>query len=208
MGPIIHIVDDDKSFRTAVGRLLEASGYKVVGYASGAEVLASPRLDEPGCILLDLQMPGLDGLELQQRLCEEAPLLPIVFVSGHGSIEATVHAVKAGAEDFLEKPFSEETLLEAIKRALLRSEQQRAEHVLLLAYKNLAATMSPRESEVLGLLIRGKRNKQIAYEIGTTERTVKAHRRRIMEKLGVRSFAELVSVAERLGFLNAEEVRR
>jgi FixJ family two-component response regulator len=208
MGPVIHIVDDDKSFRTAVGRLLEASGYRVVGYASGTEVLASLRLDEPGCILLDLQMPGLNGLELQQRLREEAPLLPIVFVSGHGSIEATVHAVKAGAEDFLEKPFSEETLLEAIKRAVLRCEQQRAEHARLLAYKNLAATMSPRESEVLGLLIRGKRNKQIAYEIGTTERTVKAHRRSIMEKLGVRSFAELVSLAERLGFLNAEEARR
>jgi len=201
--PIIHIVDDDKSFRTAVGRLMEASGFRVASYGSGDEILAYLPNSEPGCILLDLQMPGLSGSELQDRLAEKAPLLPIIFLTGHGNIGASVRAMKAGAEDFLEKPASREALLEAVERALLAYEKRRMEHDRIHALQALVASLTPRESQVFGLIVRGKLNKQIAYELGTSERTVKAHRHNIMEKLGVRSLAEAVSIAERLGLVDS-----
>ena len=124
-GPIIHIVDDDKPFRTAVGRLIEALGFRVACYESGDEILAQLPSPEAGCILIDLAMPGMSGLDLQERLAEKAPLLPIIFLTGHGDIEASVRAMKAGAEDFLEKPASGKALLEAIERALLRYEKRR-----------------------------------------------------------------------------------
>jgi len=203
MRPIIHIVDDDKSFRTSVGRVIEASGFRVASYGSGDEILAHLPSSEPGCILLDLQMPGLGGAELQDRLAEKVPLLPIVFLTGHGNIGATVRAMKAGAEDFLEKPASREALLEAIERALLLYEKRRTEHDRIHALQVLVASLTPRESQVFGLIVRGKLNKQIAYELSTSERTVKAHRHSIMEKLGVRSLAEAVSIAERLGFVDS-----
>jgi FixJ family two-component response regulator len=202
MVPVIHIVDDDKSFRTAVGRLMETSGFRVASYESGEDILARLPSSEPGCILLDLQLPGLSGLELQGRLAEMAPLLPIVFLTGHGDIGSTVQAVKAGADDFLEKSASGKALLEAVKRALLRYEIRRHEQDRLHALQTLVARLTPRESQVFGLIIRGKRNKQIAYDLSTSERTVKAHRHNLMEKLGVRSLAEAVSVAEKLGLLD------
>lgn len=200
--PVIHIVDDDKSYRTALARLMEASGYRVVTYGSGEELLAHPTGSNPGCILLDLQMPGLSGLELQHRLTEKAPLLPIVFLTGRGDIKASVRAMKAGAEDFLEKPASREALLEAVERALLRSEIRRAEHDRVQALHARLGALTPREFDVFGLIVRGKLNKQIAYDLGTSERTVKAHRHNVMEKLGVHSLAEAVSIAERLGLLD------
>jgi FixJ family two-component response regulator len=208
--PTIHIVDDDKRFRTGVGRLLEASGFRVASYGSGDEILAHLPSPEPGCILLDLQMPGLSGAELQDRLAEEAPLLPIVFLTGHGDIGATVRAMKAGAEDFLEKPASREALLGAVERALLLYEKRRTQHDRIHALQLLVASLTPRESQVFGLIVRGKLNKQIAYELSTSERTVKAHRHSIMEKLGVRSLAEAVSIAERLGLVDsgAQPMRR
>ncbi|MGO4833578.1 response regulator transcription factor, partial [Rhizobiaceae sp. 2RAB30] len=193
MVPIIHIVDDDRSFRVSIGRLVEASGYRAAIYESGDDILTRLSGSEPGCILLDLQMPGLNGLELQGRLAEKAPLLPILFLSGVGSIEATVRAMKAGAEDFLEKPVSREKLLEAIDRALLRYEEQRNSNAQVLTLQALVASLTPREYQVFALAVRGKRNKQIAFELGTSERTVKAHRRNVMEKLGVNSLAEAVS---------------
>jgi FixJ family two-component response regulator len=199
--PIVHIVDDDKAFRTAIGRVIEASGFRVACYASGDEILTHLPNSEPGCILLDLQMPGLSGSELQDRLAEEVPLLPIVFLTGHGNIGATVRAMKAGAEDFLEKPASREALLEAIERALLLNRKRRMEHERIHALRMLIASLTPREFQVFGLIVRGKLNKQIAYELSTSERTVKAHRHSIMEKLGVHSLAEAVSIAERLGLI-------
>ncbi|MCV9943863.1 response regulator transcription factor [Rhizobium sp. BT-175] len=200
VGPTVHIVDDDKSFRTAVGRLLEASGLRVESYESGQELLA--RLPtEPGCILLDLQMPGLSGLELQARLAERASLLPIVFLTGRADIGTTVQAMKAGAFDFLEKSASSAALLEAVERALQLCERRRLEQDRAQALHTLVANLTPRESQVFGLIVRGKRNKQIAYELSTSERTVKAHRHNVMEKLGARSLAEAVSMAERLGLL-------
>ena len=181
--------------------MIEAAGFRVASYESGDEILAHLPSSEPGCILLDLQMPGLSGSELQDRLAEKAPLLPIVFLTGQGNIEASVRAIKAGAEDFLEKPASRKALLEAIERALLLYEKRRMEHDRIHALQALVASLTPRESQVFGLIVHGKLNKQIAYELSTSERTVKAHRHSIMEKLGVRSLAEAVSIAERLGLI-------
>ncbi|OMQ46572.1 response regulator transcription factor [Ensifer sp. 1H6] len=199
MEPIVHIVDDDRSFRTAVGRLLSASGYRVSLYESGDQFLAQFPLDEPGCVLLDLDLPGLSGLELQDRVTERAPLLPVVFLTGRGNVKASVRAMKAGAEDFLEKPAPRGALLEAVQRALRRCETQRVEQDRIQALRARIAHLTPREFEVFGFIVRGKLNKQIAHALGTSERTVKAHRHNVMEKLEARSLAETVSIAERLG---------
>ncbi|MHC2296647.1 FixJ family two-component response regulator [Rhizobium mongolense] len=204
MEPVVHIVDDDQSFRTAVGRLLSTSGFRVALYESGEQFLAQLHATEPGCVLLDLELPGLSGRELQDRLLEKAPLLPIVYLTGQGDIRASVSAMKAGAEDFLEKPASGNILLEAIQRALVKYEKRREEHDRIRALQALVAGLTPRETEVFGLIVRGHLNKQIAYALGTSERTVKAHRHSIMEKLGVRSLAEAVSIAERTGLLDSD----
>jgi FixJ family two-component response regulator len=200
--PTVHIVDDDQSFRTSVERLVALSGYRAAAYASGADLLKSLPISGPGCILIDVNMPELGGLELQERLLELAPQLPIVFVTGYGSIPNSVRAIKAGAEDFLEKSASTTELLAAIERGLLQYQQRSAEQTRTAGLKALVASLTLRESIVYSLIVRGKRNKQVAYEIGTTERTVKAHRHNIMEKLGARSLAEAVSIAERLGLLD------
>jgi FixJ family two-component response regulator len=199
----VHIVDDDDAMRRALRRLFEAAGFTVFTYASGATLLASPRLDEPGCIVLDLQMPGLNGLELQKQLAERAPRLPVVFLTGHGNIASSVHAMKAGAADFLEKSAPGADLLAAVNHALEKHQRQRAEYDRKAALEAKVADLTERETQVFSLMVRGKRNKQIAYEIGTSERTVKAHRRHIMEKLNVRSFAEAVTVADRLGLTDS-----
>ena len=200
--PVVHIVDDDKSFRTSVKRLVEATGLRSASYESGAELLAHLPANEPGCVLLDLRMPGLNGLELQSRLREAAPLLPIIFLTGHGDIAVTVQAMKAGAEDFLEKGASSAALLAAVERAMLRYRERALEHDRAFAMQTLVASLTKRESVVFGMVARGNRNKQIAFELGISERTIKAHRRRIMEKLRARSLAEVVSIAERLGLLD------
>ena len=199
--PVLHVVDDDVSFRTAIGRLLRASGYEVVLYQSGDEFLESPRNKEPGCILLDIRMPGLSGLELQDHLRKMDSILPIVFLTGHGDIPTSVRAIKSGAEDLLSKPVEKKVLIEAIERALARYRERRAEHDRLDALRSLVVTLAPRETGVFGLMVRGKLNKQIAHELGTSERTIKAHRHSIMQKLQVQSVAEAVSIAERLGIL-------
>lgn len=204
--PIVHIVDDDRSFRTAVGRLIEASGFRTVAYESGDDILARMPEPEAGCILLDLHMPGLSGPELQQRLAERAPLLPIVFLTGQGNIEASVRAIKAGADDFLEKPTTAKALLGAIERALLEYEKRRSQRDRVDTLQNLVATLTPRETQVFGMVVRGRRNKQIAFDLNTSERTIKAHRHSIMDKLGVSSLAEAVSIAERLGLLDGKPV--
>jgi FixJ family two-component response regulator len=195
---IIHVVDDDASFRTAIARLLRAYGYQVALYESGKQLLENPPGNEPGCILLDMQMSGLSGLELQDRLSQLKSILPIVFLSGHGSIPASVQAIKAGAEDFLSKPVAKEALFEAVGRALARHREARRREDQIDALRTLVATLTPREYEVFSLVIRGKLNKQIAYELGTSERTIKAHRHQVMHKLNVTTVAQLVSLAERL----------
>jgi FixJ family two-component response regulator len=200
---VIHVVDDDAPFRKAIARLLQASGYQVALYESGERLLERAPGAEPGCILLDLRMRGLSGLELQQRLAQSGHTLPIVFLTGHGDIPASVQAIKAGAEDFLSKPVAKRPLLDAVTRALARDERTREQHERLGALRALVATLTPRESEVLALVVRGKLNKQIAYELGASERTVKAHRHSIMLKLHAQSVAELVLIAERVGILAA-----
>jgi len=207
MAPLVHIVDDDEAFRTAIARLLQASGYRVALYESGDQLLKSPPSSEPGCILLDIRMDGLGGLELQDRLSERGIILPIVFLTGYGDIPTSVRAIKAGAEDFLSKPVSKETLLAAVERALARYEEARELHVRLTSLRALVDTLTPRESEVFALVVRGTLNKQIAYQLGTSERTIKAHRHSIMDKLKVQSLAEAVSIAERLGMLAAPSGR-
>lgn len=206
MTAVIHVVDDDAMARTALARLLQASGYQTVLYESGTAFLERLPPAERGCILLDLHIPGLGGFELQDRLIEMGYMLPIVFVSSYGDVPKTVRAIKSGAEDFLCKPATRKTICETIERALLRYDQVREQNDRMSALMARVAALTPREREVFGLMVRGKLNKQIGYQLGTSERTVKAHRHAIMEKLKVRSVAEAVSLAERLGILDNAEI--
>ena len=200
---LVHVVDDDASFRTAIERRLKLAGYEVKTYSSAQQLLdRPPGVEKPGCILLDVQMPGLSGPELQSRLTELGSILPIIFVTGHADTPTTVLAIKAGAEDFLTKPASSEQLIDAIERAIARYESVYSQQSKLVSLRALLATLTPRERQVFDLIVRGKINKQIAHELGTTERTVKAHRHQVMEKMQVHSLAELVSSAERLGMLH------
>ena len=201
--PLVHVVDDDGAFRAAVGRMLRMSSFDVALYESADQLLAKPLSGDRGCILLDVQMMGLDGLELQDRLVRLGNVLPIIFLTGHGDIPTSVRAIKAGADDFLSKPVSTATLREAIRRALERYDATRKQREQLDALRALIATLTPREKEVFDLVVRGKLNKQIAHSLGTSERTIKAHRHNVMQKLQVRSVAEAVSIAERLGMLSS-----
>ena len=207
MPGVIHVVDDDASFRTAIARRLRLAGYDVATYASAEQLLDHlPAAEGPGCILLDVQIPGLSGPELQSRLIELGSTVPIVFVTGHADTATTVRAIKAGAEDFLTKPVSSEQLIDAIERALACQERARGQRSKLDLFRSLASSLTPREWQVFDLIVRGKINKQTGYELGMTERTVKAHRHQVMEKMQVHSLAELVSIAERLGLLDSKGV--
>jgi FixJ family two-component response regulator len=197
----IHVVDDDELFRNSVARMLRTSGYHTAIYESADDFLAKPPQSEAGCILLDLQMTGVNGFELQERLTKAGNALPIVFLTAHGDIRTGVHAIKAGAEDFLPKPVSGEVLLQCVERALARNAEQRRQQDRLGAMRRQVGSFTPREAEVFALVVRGKLNKQIAHELGTTVRTIKAHRHAVMTKLEVTSVAEAVSIAERLGML-------
>jgi FixJ family two-component response regulator len=200
--PVIHVVDDDPPFRKAISRLLKLSGYDVTEYESATSFLGAAGTARPGCIILDVRMPALGGLQLQEELGKLSRNWPIVFLTGHGDIPTSVRAIKAGAEDFLSKPVSRGPLLEAIERALARyaatqRRQDRLDHL-----RSLISTLTPREAEVFSLMVCGKLNKQIAHMLGTSERTIKAHRHVVMSKLQVQSFAEAVSIAERVGLLS------
>ena len=202
---VIHVLDDDATFRTAISRLLKASSYEVIVHRSANEFFQQPPALARGCILLDVKMPGLDGLQVQNRLSSLGSDLPIVFLTGHGDIATGVRAIKAGAEDFLSKPVSKVQLLDAIGRALVRYDEAHERNSRLDVLRKLVATLTPREREVFALVVRGKLNKQIAHELGTSERTVKAHRHSMMLKLQAKSLAEVVSIAERLGLLAGGE---
>lgn len=202
MPSLVHIVDDDESFRTAIERRLKKAGYEVAAYPSAQHLLDRlPDQKAAGCILLDVRIPGLNGPELQNRLNQLGSTLPIVFLTGYADVPTTVQAIKAGAEDVLTKPVSSEKLLQAIERALARHEQNRSRKGALDVISARVAALTPREREVFELVVRGKTNKQIGNALGATERTIKAHRHRVMEKMEVQSLAELVSVAERIGIL-------
>lgn len=196
---VIHLVDDDPSFRTALTRLLRAANYDVRGYASAKEFLDAAPYNAPGCLLLDLKMPGTTGLDLQQAMAGMDEPLPIIFLSGNGDIPASVRAMKAGAVDFLTKPVERKNLLEAIEIALERDASERKARANLRALRQRYETLTPREREVLAHVVSGKLNKQIAFALGTTERTIKAHRGSITDKLGFQSVAELTRMAQNLG---------
>ena len=197
--PIIHVVDDDASFRTAVTRLLRAAKYQVRGYASASEFVDSDPWAAPGCIILDLRMPGASGFELQQSLETMDEPLPIVFLTGQGDITASVRAMKAGAVDFLTKPVQREALLRAVQSALERDATERHSRAIVRELRRRYTTLTAREREVLVHVVSGKLNKQTAFALGTSERTIKAHRASIVGKLGVQSVAELVRFAQDLG---------
>ena len=202
MPGLVHIVDDDASFRTAIKRRLKKADYEVATYPSAQHFLDRlPSESELGCILLDVRIPGLNGPELQARLSELGSTLPIVFLTGYAEVQTTVRAIKAGAEDVLTKPVSSEELLGAIERALVHHQVMRSQRNKLDGMRAHIAKLTPREREVFELIIRGKTNKQVANVLGATERTIKAHRHQVMEKMQVQSLAELVSIAERAGIL-------
>jgi FixJ family two-component response regulator len=199
---LVYIVDDDVSFHTAARRRLQRAGYEVRAYASAEQFLAHQHDDSQlGCLLLDVRIPGLGGPGLQVRLLEAGSTLPVVFVSGYEDTRTIVQTLRAGAEDFLIKPVSSDVLLEAIERAILRHEASRKRQSELKLLNDLVAKLTPRERQVYALIIRGKINKQIAFELGATERTIKAHRHQVMEKTGVQSLAELLRIAGQLGHI-------
>jgi RNA polymerase sigma factor (sigma-70 family) len=199
---IVHIVDDDEDFRRAIGRLLKAHGYDVAEHESADLFLERVHAGaEIGCILLDVSLPGTSGPDLQSRLFEVGSPFPIVFVSGHGDIPTTVRAIKSGAEDFLTKPVDGQALLQSIEHAVARQEAERQQQDRMMAARALVESLTPREREVFDLIVRGRLNKEAAYDLGITERTIKAHRQRVFRKLGAKSVAHLVSTAERLGIL-------
>ena len=202
---MVYIVDDDVSFQTAIRRRLQLAGYEVQIYSSAEQFLDQQPHDNnrSGCLLLDVRIPGLSGPELQGRLHEAGSTVPIVFVSARNDINTVVRTVKAGAEDFLIKPVTSDVLLAAIERAIARHDVSRKLQSELNLLRAHIATLTPRERQVFDLVVRGKINKQIAVALGPTERTIKAHRHMVMEKMDVRSLAELVLIAERLG-LSAE----
>ena len=198
----VHIVDDDVSFRTALERRMRKAGYEVATYASAQHLLDRlPGESGPACILLDVKIPGLSGPDLQQRLAELGSTLPIIFVTGYADVRVTVKAIKAGAEDVLTKPIMSDQLLPAVERALAHHETSRGLKARLDELRARLARLTPRETQVFELVVQGRINKQIAQQLGATERTIKAHRHRVMEKMGVDSLAELVSMAERLDVL-------
>ena len=204
MPGIVHVVDDDASFRSAIERRLKKAGYVVATYPSAQQLLDRPPDESgPACILLDVRIPGLSGPELQDRLSKLGSGLPIVFLTGYADVSITVRTIKAGAEDFLTKPVTSEQLLDAIEKAMAHHEASQALKQKRDAQRALLSHLTPRERQVFELVVQGRINKQIAQQLGATERTIKAHRHRVMEKMKVSTLAELVSVAERLGILSA-----
>jgi two-component system, LuxR family, response regulator FixJ len=199
--PIVHVVDDDPSFLVAVTRLLRASGYSVRTHSSPVEFLKASPGDHPGCVVLDLQMPGLTGLELQEAIAKWENPLPIVFLTGYGEVPDAVRAMRRGAEDFLNKRAAKEELLHAIERALARDVEERKQRARQRNVRRLFTALTDREREVLAHVVRGQLNKQIASDLAVNERTVKLHRTAITTKLQVQSVAELMQMLHEAGLI-------
>ncbi|MBN9689935.1 MAG: response regulator transcription factor [Verrucomicrobia bacterium] len=196
--PLIRLVDDEPATRTALERLLRAAGYRTETFASAGDFLASKSANEPGCLVLDVHMPGVDGLELQRILQGSAEALPIIFLTCHGTIRRSVEAMKAGAVDFLTKPVEMGDLLQAIQHALERDRSQREDRRERAELRRRYDSLTPREREVLVLVVAGHLNKQIAGQLGTSEQNIKFHRGHVMEKMEAESLADLVRMAERM----------
>ena len=195
----IFLVDDDSGVLKALSRLLRARGHDVRPFGSPQEFLAQHDAAVPGCAVLDVSMPGLDGLELRRALAAGTPDRQVIFITGVGDIPTSVRAMKAGAIDFLTKPVDEKELLAAIERAELRDREARRDHAEVMAIEARVKTLTPREREVMTHVVAGRLNKQIAGDLGTVEKTIKVHRSRVMEKMGVRTVVDLVRLAEKVG---------
>jgi FixJ family two-component response regulator len=195
---MVYVVDDDPSICEALSGLLRAVGWQAQTFASAAAFLEAQRPDSPACLLLDVRLPGVSGVELQRTLAERGDTLPIVFMTGHGDIPMGVHAIKAGAVEFLPKPFREDELLDAIDTALARSAVDRRARLEMEALRKRVDSLSSREREVMLLVVKGLLNKQSAARMAISEVTVKVHRRRVMEKMGAQSLPELVRMVERV----------
>jgi RNA polymerase sigma factor (sigma-70 family) len=197
--PVVFVVDDDPSVRRAIKRLIGSVGLQVELFGSAQEFLQGPHSDAPSCLVLDIRLPGISGLDFQRHLAHANIHTPIIFITAHGDIPMTVRAMKAGAVEFLTKPFRDQDLLDAVHVALERDRTRRQQEAELATLRKRLETLTPREREVLPLVVSGFLNKQIAAEIGTSETTVKVHRSQLMRKMGANSLAELVRLAERIG---------
>jgi FixJ family two-component response regulator len=195
--PVVHVIEDDESVRTAVVRLLRLAGFDARSYPSAGEFLVSEDARSPGCIVLDVGLPGMSGMDLHAALSQREDA-SVVFLTGRADVEMSVRAMKAGAVDFLSKPVKRDALIDAVQRALARDSDRRERHQEQAALQALYASLSPRERTVYDGVVSGKLNKQIAGELGTSIRTVKFHRARVMEKLGARSVPDLVRISDRL----------
>ena len=196
--PTVFVVDDDPSIRSGVRSLIGSVGLRVLTFGSARDFLRSPRPDAPACLVLDVRLPDLSGLDLQRELRESDIQIPIIFITGHGDIPMTVEAMKAGAVEFLTKPFRGQNLLDAVQGAIARDRAARQERSEIAELRKCFDTLSPREREVLDMVVTGLLNKQIAFELGISELTVKTHRAHIMEKMRAGSLAELVHITDRL----------
>jgi FixJ family two-component response regulator len=197
--PVVFIVDDDASVRKSLERLVRSVGLRGETFASASEFLQRAAANSPSCLVLDVRMPEVSGLALQEKLAAAGPRIPIIFISGHGDITVSVRAMKAGAVDFLPKPFNDQDLLEAIQQAIARDRQAREKWAVLQDIQRRVALLTPRERDVLALVTTGLLNKQIAAELGMSEKTVKAHRAQVMQKMQVSSVAQLVLLAAKVG---------
>ena len=201
----VFIVDDDPSVRKSLVRLITSVGLAVQAFPSAQDFLDTPAHEGPACLVLDIRMPGLSGLDLQAELMSRRHLIPIIIITGHGDVPMSVRAMKAGATDFLEKPFNDQELVDAIHKALTQDQQTKIAQSKISELKTRMATLTPRENEVFGLVVRGFLNKQIAYELGMSEKTVKVHRARVMKKMSADSLASLVRMAQELGMFSKED---
>lgn len=195
----VFLVDDDASVRKALTRLIRSAGYDVQAFASARKFLDNARNEDAACLVLDIRMPGLSGIDLQRELQTANAILPIIFITGHGDVPTSVKAMKAGAVDFLPKPVKDNDLLKAIEQALARAAREHAERGELEDIQSRIDSLTPREREVLEHVVAGQLNKQVASDLGTVEKTIKVHRARVMDKMGAKSLAELVRLAERVG---------
>jgi FixJ family two-component response regulator len=202
---IVFVVDDDASVREALDRLIRSAGLRVEAFASAEEFLNRPRADVPSCLVLDVRLPDLSGIDLQRRMVESNNEIPIVFITGHGDIPTTVRAMKAGAVEFLTKPLVEGDVLESIRQAIARDRTARDHHAEAAELRTRYASLTPREKEVMEWVVSGRLNKQIAGELGISEETVKVHRGHVMRKIGADSLADLVRMSQRLGIPSRKE---
>ncbi|HYA63566.1 MAG TPA: response regulator transcription factor [Candidatus Sulfotelmatobacter sp.] len=198
--PLVFVIDDDASTRETLGSLIRSVGLQVELFRSGEEFLKSKRPDVPSCLVLDIRLPGISGLDFQRRLAESKIRIPIIFITGHGDIQMSVHAMKAGAIEFLTKPFRAQDLLDAIHVALEKDRRRRQRRAEVAQLRTRFASLTPRERQVLPLVVSGMLNKQIAAELGISEAAIKVHRSQLMRKMRAHSLPDLVRMAEKIGF--------